>query len=81
MRWKEQLLTLTPYQPGKSIEAVKKEFKLDQIVKLASNENPFGCSKQAMAALQDHQSSMAIYPDGYATHLRETLASFLNVDV
>lgn len=81
MRWKEQLLTLTPYQPGKSIEAVKKEFKLDQIVKLASNENPFGCSKQAMAALQDHQSSMAIYPDGYATHLRETLASFLNVGV
>lgn len=80
MRWKEQLLTLTPYQPGKSIEAVKKEFKLDRIVKLASNENPFGCSKLAIEAIQGYQTSLAIYPDGYATYLRETLASFLNVD-
>ena len=80
MRWKEQLLTLTPYQPGKSIEAVKKQYKLDQIVKLASNENPFGCSEQVMTALQSNQTSLAIYPDGYATTLRETLASFLQVD-
>ncbi|MEH7377915.1 MULTISPECIES: histidinol-phosphate transaminase [Neobacillus] len=80
MRWKEQLLTLTPYQPGKSIEAVKKQYKLDQIVKLASNENPFGCSEQVLTALQSNQTSLAIYPDGYATNLRETLASFLQVD-
>jgi histidinol-phosphate aminotransferase len=80
MRWKEQLLNLTPYQPGKSIEAVKKQYKLDQIVKLASNENPFGCSEQVMNALQLNLTSPAIYPDGYATSLRETLASFLQVD-
>ena len=80
MRWKEQLLTLTPYQPGKSIEAVKKQFKLDRIVKLASNENPFGCSEQALSALQSYQTSLALYPDGYATHLRETLSAFLQVD-
>ncbi|MBO0958158.1 histidinol-phosphate transaminase [Neobacillus sp. MM2021_6] len=79
MRWKERVLSLTPYQPGKSIEAVKKQFNLDRIVKLASNENPFGCSEQALSALQSYPTSLALYPDGYATHLRETLAAFLQV--
>ncbi|GHH98188.1 histidinol-phosphate transaminase [Neobacillus kokaensis] len=79
MRFKEQLLSLTPYQPGKSIESVKREYNLEQIVKLASNENPFGCSEKAIAALQENQVSLAIYPDGYATLLREKLAAFLNV--
>jgi histidinol-phosphate aminotransferase len=80
MRWKEQLLTLNPYQPGKSIDAVKKQYKLDQIVKLASNENPYGCSKEVSTALQAAMTSMAMYPDGYATHLREHLAAFLQVN-
>lgn len=80
MRWKEQLLSLTPYQPGKSIDSVKKQYNLEQIVKLASNENPFGCSKKVLSALQSNDIGSAIYPDGYATNLRETLASFLQVN-
>ncbi|MCM3566791.1 histidinol-phosphate transaminase [Neobacillus mesonae] len=80
MRFKEQLLTLTPYQPGKSIESVKREYNLEHIVKLASNENPFGCSEKAMNAIKKHAVSLAIYPDGYATLLREKVASFLNVE-
>lgn len=80
MRWKEQLLTLTPYQPGKSIESVKKQYNLDKIVKLASNENPFGCSGKALSALQLNNQSMPIYPDGYATNLRDSLAEFLLVE-
>ena len=51
MKWKEQLLTLTPYQPGKPIDAVKKEFGLRKIVKLASNENPFGSSPKVVSAI------------------------------
>ncbi|MFS0776307.1 histidinol-phosphate transaminase [Neobacillus sp. 3P2-tot-E-2] len=81
MRWKKQLLTLTPYQPGKSIESVKKQYKLDQIVKLASNENPFGCSTKVLSALQSLQPGFAIYPDGYMTSLRESVASFLKVNL
>lgn len=79
MRWKEQLRTLNPYQPGKSIESVKKQFNLEKIVKLASNENPFGCSKGVYSAIEDKIESLFIYPDGYATDLREELASFLQV--
>ncbi len=79
MRWKKQLLTLTPYQPGKSIESVKKQYNLDKIVKLASNENPLGCSNNVLSALQSNQPGFPIYPDGYMTSLRETVASFLKV--
>ncbi|WP_042355269.1 histidinol-phosphate transaminase [Bacillus rubiinfantis] len=79
MRWKEQLLTLIPYQPGKSIESVKRQYNLQNIVKLASNENPFGCSPEVSSLLAEIPVSMAIYPDGYATLLREKLATHLGV--
>ena len=80
MKWKEQLLTLTPYQPGKPIEAVKREFGLEKIVKLASNENPFGCSPKAWCCIAKAGINFAIYPDGYATNLREEVAKFLEVE-
>ena len=70
MRWKEQLLTLTPYQPGKSIESVKNQFNLEKIIKLASNENPYGCSKAVYKGIQERIENLPIYPDGYGTDLR-----------
>lgn len=80
MRWKKQLLTLTPYQPGKSIESVKRQYNLEKIIKLASNENPFGCSKAVLSALESQQPGFAIYPDGYATGLRDAVAEFVKVE-
>lgn len=77
---KEQLKTLKPYQPGKPIDKVKKEYKLTKVVKLASNENPFGCSKLVSKALTQYFDQLAIYPDGYAAELRSKLATHLNVD-
>lgn len=79
MRWKEQILDLNPYQPGKSIEEVKKQYGLNKIVKLASNENPFGCSEKVVAAISNASSSFAIYPDGYATELRNAVSEYLRV--
>lgn len=79
MKWKEQLLNLTPYQPGRSIDQVKKEYGLDQIVKLASNENPFGCSETVLSAMNQPPSFFALYPDGYAAELRFVLANHLSV--
>lgn len=79
MRWKQQLLSLTPYQPGKSIESVKKQYGLDKIVKLASNENPFGCSNQVLEEIKNFPLSAALYPDGYASDLRSSLADMLKV--
>lgn len=80
MQWKEQILTLKPYQPGKSTDAVKREYGLNKIVKLASNENPYGCSEKAKEALQNAINSLEIYPDGYATYLRAAVAEHLQVN-
>ncbi|MDQ0228761.1 histidinol-phosphate transaminase [Metabacillus malikii] len=80
MQVKEQLLTLKPYQPGKPIEEVKKEFNLDKIVKLASNENPYGCSPKVKDAIVEEMNHLAIYPDGYSALLRTKLASHLQVE-
>jgi histidinol-phosphate aminotransferase len=79
MRWKEQLLKLKPYQPGKSIDEVKRQFGLSEIVKLASNENPFGCSEKVVTELDKFTGRFSLYPDGYATELREKLAEHLDV--
>ncbi|APH04610.1 histidinol-phosphate transaminase [Bacillus weihaiensis] len=76
---KKQLLNLKPYQPGKPIEEVKKEYNLSKVVKLASNENPYGCSAEAKQAIQDELNLLAIYPDGYSAALRTNVAKHLGV--
>ncbi|WP_413380523.1 histidinol-phosphate transaminase [Alkalihalobacillus sp. 1P02AB] len=79
MQIKGQLLGLPSYQPGKPIEEVKKELGLERVIKLASNENPYGASHNAKKAIQDALESLAVYPDGYAAAVREKVARFLNV--
>ena len=79
MRWKEQLLELKPYQPGKSINEVKRQYGLSEIVKLASNENPFGSSLKVLAEVERFTGKFSLYPDGYATELRFKLAEHLTV--
>jgi histidinol-phosphate aminotransferase len=79
MKWKQPLLSLKPYQPGRTIDEVKKKFGLEKIVKLASNENPFGCSPKAVAAIREYSPLLSLYPDGYATNLREAVSEHLKV--
>ncbi|MGR5874363.1 hypothetical protein ACT7DH_07965 [Bacillus pacificus] len=79
MRVKEQLLTLRAYVPGKNIRRSKREYGLSKIVKLASNENPFGCSARVTEALTSLASQYALYPDGYAFELRTKVAEHLGV--
>jgi histidinol-phosphate aminotransferase len=75
------LQQLPVYQPGKPIEEVARELGLaaDQIIKLASNENPLGPSPRAVAALQQALSSLHLYPDGNAYYLKQRLAEKLAV--
>ncbi|MDA1475311.1 histidinol-phosphate transaminase [Bacillus changyiensis] len=80
MQIKKQLAQLTPYQPGKPIEEVKREFNLKTVVKLASNENPFGYSESAKVALQSEILQMPLYPDGSSHSLRTKLAKHLGVN-
>jgi histidinol-phosphate aminotransferase len=76
------LKSLPVYQPGRPIEEVARELGLpaDSIIKLASNENPFGPSPLALAALQKALSSVHFYPDGNAFYLKQKLAAKLGVE-
>ena len=76
---KPQLETLEAYVPGKPASMIKKQYGLEQVIKLASNENPFGASPKVKEALQNF-NDFAIYPDGAASQLREKLAARLTID-
>ncbi|WP_440895730.1 histidinol-phosphate transaminase [Amphibacillus sp. Q70] len=80
MQPKEVFKSMSPYKPGKQIEEVKREFGLEKIVKLASNENPFGYSKKVDQVVKDEAVQFDIYPDGYATELRQLLSEDLAVE-
>src|SRR6185369_3105544 len=81
---KPAVLTQPTYEPGKPIEYVARELNLDPatIIKLASNENPFGPSPRAVAAAKAALEHGELYPDGGCFALREKLASArgLNAD-
>jgi histidinol-phosphate aminotransferase len=69
---------LPPYQPGRSIEAVRRELGNLEIIKLASNESPFGPSPKALEAMRKGLDQVFRYPDDGAA-LREALGSKLDV--
>lgn len=76
------LKTLPTYQPGRPIEAVARELNLsaNEIIKLASNENPLGPSPVALAAMQKVLANLNLYPDGNAFCLKQKLAEKLGVE-
>jgi len=79
MHPKQRILGVPVYQPGKPIDEVKRELGLTDVIKLASNENPYGCSPKAIEAIQQQLESLAIYPDGGTYLLRQDLAKHLQV--
>src|ERR1700722_19129023 len=76
------LKTLPIYQPGRPIEEVARELGLpaDSIIKVASNENSFGPSPLAPAAVQKVLANLNLYPDGNAFYLKQKLAAKLGVE-
>ncbi len=68
------LAGLIPYEPGKPVEEVQRELGLEGVVKLASNEGPFGPFPQALEAMERAASELNRYPDGGAYRLRSALA-------
>jgi histidinol-phosphate aminotransferase len=65
---------LVPYEPGKPEEEVQRELGLDRVVKLASNEGPWGPLPAALEAIERSAGSLNRYPDGGAFHLRNAIA-------
>ena len=76
MKFNENLANLTNYEAGKPIELVVREFGIaaNEVIKLASNENPFGTSKAVVEAVREYASKMSLYPDDSYFELKEALA-------
>ena len=75
----EYIKNLKPYQPGKPIEELKRELGLKEVIKLASNENPYGCSLFVKKVIEQEVLNINRYPDGGAYYLREELSRFLEI--
>lgn len=67
------------YKPGKPISETKREFGLDRVVKLASNENPLGPSPLAIKAIEEQLKNLHLYPDPTQFDLIEFFSSHWKV--
>ena len=76
---KTSIQHLTPYEPGKSIDSVARKYGLQDIIKLASNENPLGPSPLAIEAIQASTKDYAHYPNSDNPVLKKKLADHFSV--
>ncbi len=75
MKFNKKLENINTYEAGKPIELVVREFGIEaeDIVKLASNENPYGCSVKVQHAVSEMVPQMSLYPDDSMTKLKDAL--------
>jgi histidinol-phosphate aminotransferase len=72
--WSDVVKGLTPYVPGE-------QPKLANLIKLNTNENPYGPSPKALAAIRDEVGdSLRLYPDPNADRLKQAVAAFHGID-
>jgi len=81
LKFNKNLENIKTYEAGKPIELVVREFGIDpkDIVKLASNENPSGCSPKVVEAVGAILSKMALYPDDSMIKLKNALSAKMGV--
>lgn len=76
---RQEIKNFQPYIPGRPIEEIKNKFGVKQVYKLASNENPIGCSKNVFRLLPKIAKVFHRYPEGSSLILREKIAKKYNV--
>ncbi|MBK1734518.1 histidinol-phosphate transaminase [Halorhodospira abdelmalekii] len=72
---------LAPYQPGKPIEELRREYGVSRVIKLASNENPLGPSPKAAQAASEVLGEVHRYPDGNGFSLKAAIAGHHDLGV
>ena len=77
--FRKELKNVKPYVQGKPAEEVQREFGLKRIEKLASNENQFGPSPKAIAAMNNELSNCHFYPESVPVELVDKISEKLNV--
>jgi histidinol-phosphate aminotransferase len=76
---RKEILGLGVYKAGKPISEVKRELGLEEVIKLASNENPLGCSSRVKVALKELIDETNMYPDASNYELKDVLSNKLGV--
>ena len=79
LKYRKVLDNITPYQPGKPIEEVKRELALKEVFKLASNENALHPSPKVVDAVARAMQDVNRYPDGGCFYIREALSKKLGI--
>jgi histidinol-phosphate aminotransferase len=81
MNFNKVLNNVNIYEAGKPIELVVREYGVDpkDIIKLASNENPYGTSPKVIQKLKEVSSNAFVYPDDSMYELKDALANKFNV--
>lgn len=72
---------LKPYQPGKPIDELEREYGIQNVVKLASNENPLGISARVKQVITDSLADISRYPDGNGFILKQALSLKHQIDM
>ena len=75
----QHIENIKTYEPGKPLTEVAQQYKLEKVIKLASNENPFGFSPKVNIAVANAMKDMNRYPESGAHELRSKLAKKFNV--
>ena len=76
---RKSVFQVNPYVPGKPIEETKRQLGLKEVIKLASNENPWGPSPKAISAIKESLSGVNRYPDAQGFYLKKGLAKFFGL--
>ena len=81
MEIKEWISKMPEYIPGRTIEEIKKKYGLEEVYKLASNENLFGPHPDVIKRICENLGNIKYYPDGECREIRGKLAGKYNIDM
>jgi len=77
-KFRKALESISSYTPAKSLEEIRQDLGLDNIIRLSANENTMGCSPLVATALKQAVEDIYLYPDGFCMKLRRKLAESYN---
>ncbi|WP_297636182.1 histidinol-phosphate transaminase [uncultured Clostridium sp.] len=78
---REEILNLEAYVAGKPIDELKRELGIERVVKMASNENPYGCSLKAKEKLKEVIDESNLYPDSVSYEFKNFLAKEYGIEM
>jgi histidinol-phosphate aminotransferase len=76
---RKNITRISPYVPGKPISELKRTYGLEKIIKLASNESPYGPSAEVVETIKKNAGIIHRYPDGSGYYLKNKLADDFNL--